>query len=83
MSDKEQRARKAQHELDITAEAVEKLKGFWIAEAVTAASEGRQSDAHNLLLKINALETIRMMVRTPIDDWTVEKALAEAKTPTT
>lgn len=81
MINKEARARQAQHELDITQEAADKLKGYWIEEAVKAASAGHQAEAHNLLLKINALETIRMMVRTPIDDWTVESALAKANTP--
>jgi hypothetical protein len=81
MSDKEQRARKAHYELEITAEATDKLKAHWIKQAVEFAAAGKQAEAHNLLLKINALETVRQMVHVPIDDWTIERKLAEAKAP--
>jgi hypothetical protein len=78
MSDKEQRARKAEYELQITAEAADKLKAHWIKQAVEFAAAGKQAEAHNLLLKINALETVRSMVRVPIDDWTIEREAAKA-----
>lgn len=79
MSDKQARARKAVHELEITAEAVEKLKAYWMQEAVKLASEGKQAEASLMLIKINVLETIRSMVRVPIDDWIIEEETAKAR----
>lgn len=75
---KESRARLAQHELQITEEAHSKLRAFWLEEAVSFAAQGRTTEAHNMLLQVKALDTIRMMVRTPVDDLEIEKAVAEA-----
>lgn len=78
---KESRARLAKHELQITEEACTKLRAFWLEQAVKLAAGAKPADAHNMLLQVKALDTIREMVRTPIDDWEYEQAIAPANTP--
>ena len=79
MSDKQQRARLASHELQITEEAHAKLRVFLLEQAVALAGSAKHDEAINMLLQVKALDTIRMMVRTPVEDWEIEKALEDAK----
>lgn len=81
MSDKEQRARKAKYELEITEEAHTKLRAHWLEEAVKFAGASKHSEAINALLLVKSLDTIRQMVRTPVDDWTIEQAVTKAHEP--
>jgi len=83
MSDAQQLARKAKHELQITEEAHTSYRAKCLEEAVGLAKLGAKDEAYTKLLMVVALDDVRRVVLMQTDDEVIEKALAEAKTPTT
>lgn len=75
----ESRARKAKHELEITAEAHTKLRRHLLEEAVVFASNGDQTNAYQNLLKVTAIDALRVMIGVPVQDYEYEAEAARIK----
>lgn len=78
---KEGRAYQARVELEVTEEAHSKLRAHLLEKAVEDAGNGRTDSALHLLLRVHALDTLRSMIRVPVDDWQIEQSLNEATRP--
>jgi len=83
VSDAQQIARRATHELQITEEAHAAYKAECVTAAIELARKGMKDEAYTKLLMVVAIEGVRTKVLLQTDDAVIEKALAEAKTPTT
>lgn len=87
MSDVQLKGRRAEHELQISAEAHAQYRQECIDKAVALAAKGMKDEAYTKLLMVVAIDGVRDVVRGHVDTATIEreseKALAEAKTPTT
>jgi hypothetical protein len=75
---REARARQATVELEITEEAHEKLRHHLLEQAVLMAGSSKTDQALHLLLRVHALDTVRSMMRVPVDDWQIEQSVEEA-----
>lgn len=87
MSDVQVKGRMAEHELKISAEAHAAYRVQMMDQAVALAAKGMKDEAYTKLLMVVAIDGVRDIVRGHVDTATIEreseKALAEAKTPTT
>lgn len=87
MSEAQQIARKATHELQITEAAHAAFRRECIDDAIRLAKAGETSLCYQKLLMVVAIDGVRAKVLMEIDNATinegVEKALAQANTPTT
>lgn len=75
----EERARRAEQELAITAEARSRARALAVEEAVAAAASNEREVAFFHLLRAVALDQLEMMVRVPIDDLAIARAAAIAR----
>lgn len=81
MSDAQQIARKATHELQVTETAHAAHKAECITAAVELARRGLKDEAYTKLLMVVAIDAVRARVLMQADNATIEAALADAKTP--
>ena len=82
MSDKDLRARQAEHELQITEEAHGKLRSHLLEQAVKFAKAGEADKANHQLLLVVALDDLRTMVLVPVTDAEYEREAAKRRAET-
>lgn len=81
MSDAQQLARKATHELQVTEKAHADYRAECITKAIALAGQGMKDEAYTKLLMVVAIDGVRTKVLMQTGDAVIEQALAQANTP--
>jgi hypothetical protein len=81
VSDAQQIARKAVHELQVTERAHAAYREECIAAAIELARKGLKDESYTKLLMVIAIEGVRSKVLMQTGDAVIEEAIAQANTP--
>ena len=81
MSEVQQKGRKAEHELALTAAAHAKHRAECIEAAVELAKRGAKDEAYTKLLMVVAIDSVRALVHEHVDSATMDKAGEQASHP--